>query len=94
VSDMRHAEASLFISEHQSAHDAPQRKDVEPGWLCDGLAFLGIELEEHRNAANKGVISMVASRAAFASFARTKNAWLPKRLALLPAEEEKRRIEP
>jgi acetate kinase len=30
--------------------------------ICDGLGFLGIELEEKRNAANKGVISAEASR--------------------------------
>jgi len=32
--------------------------------ICDGLRFLGIELEEKRNAANEGVISAVASRVA------------------------------
>jgi len=32
-------------------------------WICDGLGFLGIELEEKRNAANEGVISSPASRA-------------------------------
>jgi acetate kinase len=30
--------------------------------ICDGLGFLGIELEEPRNAANEGVISVAASR--------------------------------
>ncbi|MGA2112326.1 MAG: acetate/propionate family kinase [Anaerolineales bacterium] len=30
--------------------------------VCDGLGFLGIELEEKRNAANEGVISAGASR--------------------------------
>jgi acetate kinase len=30
--------------------------------ICDGLGFLGIELEEKRNAANEGVISIDASR--------------------------------
>jgi acetate kinase len=30
--------------------------------ICDGLGFLGIELEEKRNAANEGVISATASR--------------------------------
>jgi acetate kinase len=30
--------------------------------ICDGLGFLGIELEEERNAANEGVISAAASR--------------------------------
>ena len=32
--------------------------------ICDGLEFLGIELEEKRNAANEGVISGPASRVA------------------------------
>ena len=30
--------------------------------ICDGLGFLGIELEEKRNAANEGVISAAAGR--------------------------------
>ncbi len=32
--------------------------------ICDGLGFLGIELEKNRNAANEGVISAQASRVA------------------------------
>jgi acetate kinase len=32
--------------------------------ICDGLGFLGIGLEEKRNAANEGVISTAASRVA------------------------------
>jgi acetate kinase len=32
--------------------------------ICDGLGFLGIELEEKRNARNEGVISAAASRVA------------------------------
>ena len=32
--------------------------------ICDGLGFLGIELEEQRNMANDGVISAAASRVA------------------------------
>jgi len=32
--------------------------------ICDGLGFLGIELEEKRNAANESVISAAASRVA------------------------------
>jgi acetate kinase len=31
--------------------------------ICDGLGFLGIELEEKHNAANEGVISAASSRA-------------------------------
>jgi acetate kinase len=34
------------------------------GRICDGLGFLGIELEEKRNAANEGLISAAASRVA------------------------------
>jgi acetate kinase len=30
--------------------------------ICDGLEFLGVQLEEKRNAANEGVISTAASR--------------------------------
>ena len=30
--------------------------------ICDGLGFLGIELEEKRNMANEGVISTLSSR--------------------------------
>jgi len=32
--------------------------------ICDGLGFIGIEVEEARNAANEGVISAAASRVA------------------------------
>ncbi len=32
--------------------------------ICDGLAFLGIELEEKRNSASEGLISTAASRVA------------------------------
>ena len=31
--------------------------------ICDGLGFLGVELDEERNAANEGVVSAVAGRA-------------------------------
>jgi acetate kinase len=34
------------------------------GRICDGLEFLGIELEEKRNMANEGVISATTSRVA------------------------------
>ncbi len=40
--------------------------------ICDGLGFLGIDLEEKRNAANESVISAAANRSRSASFARTK----------------------
>jgi hypothetical protein len=35
-----------------------------PARICDGLGFLGIELEEKRNAASEGIISATASRVA------------------------------
>ena len=41
--------------------------------ICDGLEFLGIELEEKRNAAKEGLISAAASRVRSASFTRTRN---------------------
>ncbi len=31
-------------------------------WICVGLEFLGVELDEKRNAAGEGVISMKDSR--------------------------------
>jgi acetate kinase len=33
-------------------------------WICAGLGFLGIELQEKRNATNDGVISAAAGRVA------------------------------
>jgi acetate kinase len=43
--------------------------------ICDGLAFFGIELEERRNAANKGVISGATSRVAVRVI-RTDEEWM------------------
>ena len=43
--------------------------------ICDGLGFLGIELEERRNAANEGVISAAASRVAVRVI-RTDEEWM------------------
>jgi acetate kinase len=43
--------------------------------ICDGLGFLGIELEERRNAANVGVISAAASRVAVRVI-RTDEEWM------------------
>ncbi len=34
------------------------------GRICDGLGFLGVEIEEKKNAANEGVISAAAGRVA------------------------------
>ena len=41
--------------------------------ICEGLGFLGLELDESRNAESAAVISTDTSRVRFASFARTKN---------------------
>ena len=41
--------------------------------ICDGLGFLGIELEEKRNRANEGVFSRPRAGSRSASFIRTKN---------------------
>jgi acetate kinase len=43
--------------------------------ICQGLGFLGIELEEKRNAANEGVISAVASRVTVRVI-RTNEEWM------------------
>jgi acetate kinase len=43
--------------------------------ICDGLEFLGIELEEKRNAANEGVISTESSRVAV-RIIRTDEEWM------------------
>ena len=43
--------------------------------MCDGLGFLGIELEEKRNAANEGVISATASRVSVRVI-RTDEEWM------------------
>ena len=41
--------------------------------ICEGLEFLGIELEEKQNATNEGVISANPAELLFESFIRTKN---------------------
>ena len=43
--------------------------------ICDGLEFLGIELEERRNVAKEGVISTAASRVAVRVI-RTDEEWM------------------
>ena len=43
--------------------------------ICDGLGFLGIELEEKRNAANEGVISSDGSRVSVRVI-RTDEEWM------------------
>ena len=58
--------------------------------ICDGLGFLGIELEEKRNAASEGVISAEPAGWQSASFIRTKNGRSPTRSALSWALQLKR----
>ena len=41
--------------------------------ICEGLEFLGIELDEKQNAASEGVISSAASRVKVRVIVRTKN---------------------
>jgi acetate kinase len=43
--------------------------------ICDGLGFLGIELEEKQNAANEGVISAASGRTAVRVI-RTDEEWM------------------
>ncbi len=43
--------------------------------ICDGLGFLGVELEEKRNAANEGVISLDGSRVSVRVI-RTDEEWM------------------
>ena len=40
---------------------------------CDGLEFLGVELEEERNVANEGLISAAAGRVAVRAIHTAKN---------------------
>ena len=41
--------------------------------ICDGLGFLGIELDEQRNAANAGVISRMPAGSRFGSSTPTRS---------------------
>jgi acetate kinase len=43
--------------------------------ICNGLGFLGIELEEKRNAVNEGVISVAASKVSVRVI-RTDEEWM------------------
>jgi acetate kinase len=46
------------------AGDLGENAPIVRARICDGLGFLGIEVEEKRNVANAGVIPAEASRAA------------------------------
>jgi acetate kinase len=59
--------------------------------VCEGLGFLGIELEEKRNAANEGVISAAAGRVAVRVIRTDEERMIAKtvcRVLGLPGEEE------
>ena len=63
--------------------------------ICDGLGFLGIELDEKRNAANDGVISAAASRVTVRVI-RTDEERMIAKIGLPRSRpwQTKRRIEP
>ena len=48
--------AVVFAGRHQ------RKRSCGCNRICDGLGFLGIELEEKQNAANEGVISAATGR--------------------------------
>ena len=59
--------------------------------VCDGLGFLGVELEEKQNAVNAGVISTYGSRVTVRVM-RTDEEWMIAktvcRILGIPAEKE------
>src|ERR1035438_6213606 len=62
--------------------------------ICDGLEFLGIDLEEKRNAANEGVISTAASRVAVRVIRTDEESMIAKTVCRVLGLAEKRKIEP
>jgi acetate kinase len=62
--------------------------------ICDGLKFLGIDLEEKRNAANEGVISTAASRVAVRVIRTDEESMIAKTVCRVLGLAEKRKIEP
>ena len=61
--------------------------------ICDGLGFLGIEIEEKRNTANEGVISTTASRVPVRVI-HTDEEWMIARTVAGVLGLVKRRTEP
>jgi len=51
--------------------------------ICEGLGFLGIELEEKRNAANKGLISTVLGRVAIRVICTDEEQMIAKTVCLI-----------
>ncbi len=62
--------------------------------ICDGLGFLGIELEEKRNAANEGVISAGASSVAVRVIHTDEEYMIAKTACCVLGLGEKRTIAP
>lgn len=61
--------------------------------ICDGLEFLGIELEEKQNSANEGVISSGRSRVAVRVI-RTDEEWMIAKTVCRVLDLEKKEIVP
>jgi acetate kinase len=56
--------------------------------ICDGLGYLAIELEEKRNAANEGVISVAASLVAVRVIRTNEELMIAKMVAVFSALAE------
>jgi len=61
--------------------------------ICDGLEFLGIEIEEKKNAANEGVISAAASRVEVRVIRTDEERMIAKTVCSVLGLGRKRRIE-
>jgi acetate kinase len=62
--------------------------------ICDGLGFLGIELEEKHNAANAGVISAASSRVVVRVIRTNEELMIAKTVCQVLGLTEKGRIDP
>ena len=62
--------------------------------ICDGLGFLGIELEEKHNAANAGVISAAPSRVVVRVIRTNEELMIAKTVCQVLGLTEKGRIDP
>ncbi len=62
--------------------------------ICNGLRFLGIELEEKRNAANESVISAAVSRVSVRVIRTDEEHMIAKTVCRVLALAEKKKIEP
>jgi acetate kinase len=62
--------------------------------ICEGLGFLGIELEEKRNAANEGVISAAGTRVSVRVIRTDEERMIAETVCRVLDLGKKRRIEP